>query len=89
MKTMTKYLLGMCVMTDITCVINKHSENNIFIYPLRKYDYLLRIKRVWNYDDPKIIFDLLLIIIVETSIEYRLYEYFYVFWWKKLNEPIN
>ena len=38
MKTMTKYLLGMYIMTDITYMINKHSENNISIYPLQKFD---------------------------------------------------
>ena len=38
MKTMTKYLLGMYIMTNITYMINKHSENNISIYPLRKFD---------------------------------------------------
>ena len=29
MKTMTKYLLGMYIMTNITYMINKHSKNNI------------------------------------------------------------
>ena len=38
MKTMTKYLLGMYIMTDITYMINKHLKNNISIYPLRKFD---------------------------------------------------
>ena len=36
-KTMSNDLLGMYIMTDITYMINKHSENNVSIYPLRKY----------------------------------------------------
>ena len=36
MKTMTKYLLGMCIMTNITYMIDKHSKI-IYLYPLRKF----------------------------------------------------
>ena len=38
MKTMTKYLLGVYIMTNITYMINEHSENIISIYPLQKFD---------------------------------------------------
>ena len=52
MKTMIKYVLGMYIMTDITYMINKHSNNNIYIYLLRKWTQILRIKcvQLWRSD---------------------------------------
>ena len=71
-KTVTKYLLSMYIMTTITYMINTHSKKNIFIYPLRKFTQLLRIENMCNYDDPLHLFGLLLMMI-ENDCKYRVY----------------
>ena len=61
-KTMTKYLLGMYIMNDITYMINKHSKK---IFLCIRYENLpsYYVSNVCNYGDLKPIFVLLVVMI--------------------------
>ena len=60
-KTMTKYLLGMYIMTDITYMINKRSKI-VFLYIRYENVPSYYVSNMCNYDHLKSIFGLILIL---------------------------
>jgi len=61
-KTMSKYLLGMYIVTDITYMINKHSKIK-FLFMCYENVPSYYVSNVCNYGDLKPIFGLLLVMI--------------------------